>query len=444
MAIFYKADFLKLIEYSEVIGKWTKNYFFKKFNIYNSTNCGLAIYSRENSLFISKNKKISNKDIPLADLYTFTISPYDLLDIAHVHRKDELPSLQDNTYNYQRLLNIDKLKNIRKNLLNDPDFMFPSDILVVLSKECTYNKDGNNNGYLHIPKKYGCISIIDGQHRLFSYADEAVKSIMQDDCKIKVTAIDFQTSDIALINQYSAKVFIEINTNQTRIEIPHLDQVAYELGSDDSKVIATKIIVTINSRANYKAFFDLSSDKINKGVVEAGTIIDAVKKITNLTKLKQLENARVEKNKLKKAGYENLFGCNVLYLCQKDILVEKGVIVFERYFNEIFSIFRDNKQTNRKEIKSSFAYSKFWAGFVDLLNVFIEEGLNWNQVRDELKKIKSNVVQLRELDISQSDKYTDPLFFAKDPKIPDASSSPKKTCTFLNKNRQKPMSVQNL
>lgn len=126
------------------------------------------------------------------------------------------------------------------------------------------------------------------------------------------------------------------------------------------------------------------------------------------------------------------------------MLVEKGTIALERYFNEVFSIFRYDKPTNRKEIKSSFAYSKFWAGFVDLLSIFIEEGLNWNQVRDELTKIKSNVMQLREVDISQSDKFTDPLFFAKDPKIPDASSSPKKTCTFLNKNRQKPMSVQNL
>ncbi len=54
-----------------------------------------------------------NKDIPLSDLYTFIISLYELLDITHVHRKEELPSLQDNTYNYQRLLNSEKLKKIQ-------------------------------------------------------------------------------------------------------------------------------------------------------------------------------------------------------------------------------------------------------------------------------------------------------------------------------------------
>lgn len=444
MAIFYSSDFLKLIEYSKTIGKWTKNYFLKHFNISIPTSKGITIYEKDYSLIISKNKKASGKDIPLSNLYTFTISPYRLLDIAHVHRKDELPSLQDDTYNYQRLLNSDKLKIIRRNLLNDPDFMFPSNILVILSKECTYTKDGTDNSYLFIPEKYGSISIIDGQHRLFSYADETVKSIMQDTCQIKVTAIDFITSDTDLINQFSAKIFIEINTNQTRVEISHLDQIAYELGSDDPKVIATKIIVIINSRAKFRAFFDINSDKTSQGIVEAGIIIDAVKKITNLAKIKQLENPRVEKTKLKKVGYEYLFNCNILDLSQKNTLVEKGAIVFERYFNEIFSIFRYDKPIGKREIKSSFAYSKFWAGFVDLLSIFIEEGLNWNQIKDELKNIKSNVIQLREVDISQIDKSTEPLFVAKDPKIPDASRSPKKTCIFLNENRRKPVSVQNL
>ena len=95
---------------------------------------------------------------------------------------------------------------------------------------------------MHIPKKYGSLSIIDGQHRLFSYADEKVKSIMKDDCKIMVTAVNFKTSKEELISKFSAKVFIEININQTRVEISHLDKIAYELGSNEPKVIATKII----------------------------------------------------------------------------------------------------------------------------------------------------------------------------------------------------------
>ena len=64
---------------------------------------------KDNRLIRNSNVKISKKDIPLSDLYTFSISPYDLLDISHVYRRDELPSLQDSTYNYQRPLERKKL-----------------------------------------------------------------------------------------------------------------------------------------------------------------------------------------------------------------------------------------------------------------------------------------------------------------------------------------------
>lgn len=441
IVIFYKSDFLRIVEYSKSIGRWAKNYFINNFNIDNSTSQAITIYEKDNLLIINKNKKISSKNKFLSDLYTFAISPYDLLDIAHVHRKDELPSLQDNLYNYQRLLNTDKLKAIRKNLLNDPDFMFPSSILVILSQKCKYTKDGAGDSYLYIPKKYRSVSVIDGQHRLFSYADEDVKSKMQDDCQIQVTAIDFRISnDCEIISKFSAELFIEINTNQTRVEISHLDQIAYELGSDDPKVIATKIVLRINSRSKFSSFFDLNSDNLTKGIVEAGTIIDAIKKITNIRNIKRLENAKSDKNKLKKLGYENLFESTTLALSQKETLVEEGIIVFERYFNEIFSVFKHDKLIEKKKKnESSFVYSKFWAGFVNLLGIFLEDGLDWNRVRNELNKIKDNVMKLRHID-----EYREPLFDSKDPQIPDAKYSPTKTCEFLNKNRKEPTSIQNL
>ncbi len=438
----YKADLLRLIDYSETIGRWTKKYFLSKFNISSNNDSGLTVYENSNRLIINKNKKISSKDNLLSDLYTFTISPYELLDIAHVYRKDELSTLEDSVYNYQRLLDGDKLRKIRKNVLNNPDFMFPSDILVILSTDCTYTKDGSGNHYLYIPKKYGVLSVIDGQHRLFSYADEDIESKMKDDCHIKVTAIYPQTSDKKIIGKFSASVFIEINTNQTRIEISHLDQIAYELGSEDPKVIATKIIVNINERKKFQSYFSTNSNK-NSGIVESGTIIAAIKKITNPTKIRQLEKPRTNKTKIKKIGHENLFESTILELSDKDLLVEKGVILLERYFSEIFSVFRydklQNKITDSKEIQCSFYYSKFWAGFVNLLIIFLEEGLDWEQVRTELRNIQDNVMKLRQIE-----EYKDILFYSRAPEIPDASSSPTKTCTFLNKNRKVPTSIQSI
>ncbi|MBW4535483.1 MAG: DGQHR domain-containing protein [Pleurocapsa minor HA4230-MV1] len=439
MAIFYQSDFLRIIEYSQTLGKWSKNYLLHNFDIKHTNNTAISIYQKDHLLIRKKNRKVSTKVKVLADLYTFNISPYKLLDIAHVHRKDELPSLQDNNYNYQRLLNYEKLQEIRKTVLVDSDFMFPSNILVILSKECKYCEDGVNDSYLHIPNKYGSISIVDGQHRLFSYADEKVESIMQDRCEIQVTAIDFQTSDEKLMSQCSAITFIEINVNQTKVEISHLDQIAYDLGSDDPKVIATRIIVGVNARQKYSSFFDVNLDKINQGLIEAGTIIDAIKKITNINKIKKIANAKSDKNLLKKAGYEQLFNSRIDELSEKNVLVDKGIILLERYFNEIFMVFQNDKLEPNKKINTSFQYSKFWAGFINLLYIFIEEGFSWNQLKTELKNIKHNLIKLQNID-----DYNQPLFDPKNYQIPDAKYSPTKVCTFLNKNRQKPYSVQDI
>lgn len=441
---FYKSDYMRLKEYSDNIGEYTRNYFLNLFKIDDEIDeVSISIDKKYHQLIRSTNKQISKKDndAPLSDLYTFTISPYKILNIVHVYRQDELPSLQDSsTYNYQRPFKPDKLKEIREKLLTNPDFIFPSNILVILSKECTY--DERNDGFLHIPGKYGSISVIDGQHRLFSYADPKVKSIMKDDCKIMVTAVDFKTENQEIINKFSAKVFIEINMNQTKVEITHIDKIAYELGSEEPKVIATKIIVNLNTRQNFKQFFNITSDKANKGIIDAGIIIDAIKKITNIKKIEQLTKARSTNNISKKDGYEKLFYSTIEELSNRETLVEKGTILFESYFNNIFSTFKPDKDSlkSKNETRNtSFTYSKFWGGWINLLIIFIEEGLDWEQIREELNNIKKNVMAL--LQITE---YNKPLFQPDNPKIPDASSSPIKIRDFLNQNRTESCSIENI
>ncbi|MEA5515432.1 DGQHR domain-containing protein [Nodularia sp. UHCC 0506] len=445
VAIFYKSDFLRIKDYAERIGKWNKFYFLNNFSVEYPTNSGLTIYEKDNRLIKNTYAKISSEDTPFSELYTFTISPYKLLDIAHVYRSDEFPSLQNSNFNYQRPLDSNKLKEIRTKLLTNPNFLFPSNILVILSQKCEYKQDVEGNCYLYIPKKYGSISVIDGQHRLFSYADEKVQSIMRDDCQIIVTAVKCKSKNLEIINNFSAKIFIEININQTKVEISHLDKIAYELGSEDPKVLATKILITLNNRPKFKYFFEISSDVSHRGIVEAGTIIDAIKKITNLNKIKQLENPRSEKNKSKKVGFENLFEATVTELSDKDTLVGKSTILLEHYFSIIiFSTFKQDKPTgknqpSKNQPKTSFLLSKFWGGWVNLLDIFLQEGLDWNSVNNEIKNIKSNIMQLRKME-----NYNDILFKPDEPVIPDSSHSPTKVCKFLNQNRQQPVSIQNI
>ena len=126
-------------------------------------------------------------------------------------------------------------------------------------------------------------------------------------------------------------------------------------------------------------------------------------------------------------------------MLEKDVLVEKGIISLERYFNEIFSVFKHDKPDSSKTVNSSFIYSKFWAGFINLLCIFIEEGLGWTQIKKELNNIKFNLMNLQSIE-----DYDRPLFNPQNNHIPDAKYSPKKVCTFLNENRKNPMSIQNI
>ena len=71
--------------------------------------------------------------------------------------------------------------------------------------------------------------------------------------------------------------------------------------------------------------------------------------------------------------------------------------------------------------------------------IFIEEGLSWTQIKQELENMKSNLMELQNVTL-----YEQPLFNPQSNHIPDAKYSPTKVSTFLNKNRQKAYSIQNI
>lgn len=85
-------------------------------------------------------------------------------------------------------------------------------------------------------------------------------------------------------------------------------------------------------------------------------------------------------NIFKKDGYEKLFDLIIEELFNREILVEKGIILFEFYFNNIFLIFKLDKDSlkSKNEIRNIFfIYLKFWGGWINLFIIFIEEGLDW-------------------------------------------------------------------
>lgn len=435
LACFYKADWDLIVEYSLGIGKYSKYHFLNLFDIREEEGYRpLHIKEDPHGLMRTPNKKIASGGVGMADLYTFEASPYDLFPMARVYRRDMLPDLSSiSADKYQRPLILDKLGKIRNKLLTSRDFMFPNSILVVLSNDCQYSPEDKS---LLIPDTYGAISVIDGQHRLFSYADENVFSRIGENCKIMVTAIQFKDADDETIQKYSAKTFIEINTNQTRVRTTHLDAIAYAvLGDTSSRAIAAQIILQVNGkRGKLYGLFD--TNQSNLGVIQSTTVLSELKVLTNLKHIQGLQRGE---NLLEYKGYQNLFGTVVPDLCDAESLIKYGVQCFEQYFNKVAYVFMHDWPERGTNRTSSLSYSKVFASFVKLLVQFISEGLDWQNVKTDLEAIKNNLMLLRNVT-----SYDTALFDETDQNIPNSRPSTKDNYNFLMANRENPTSIKDV
>ncbi len=169
-----------------------------------------------------KNEKINDQNILLPAIegkmggktyYMFSIEPHLLLKIGFVlHRakinEEEMPT-------YQRLLIPNRLKNITKFI--DQGGYFPNSLVINFgaSKKINFEPAGirsdsdsySRAGILKIPNEYSIAYIIDGQHRLYGYADSKFK----DTNTIPVVAM------FGLDNTKQLDIFMDINENQKAI-----------------------------------------------------------------------------------------------------------------------------------------------------------------------------------------------------------------------------------
>ncbi len=434
IACFYKSDWILLEGYVKTIGKYCKEHFMHHFSVITEYPIeNITLLKDKHHLTQIKHKKVASGKLAFADIFTFEISPYKILPFTQVFRKDNLPNLKKNSdTDYQRPLDIEKLQSIRKNLLINADFMFPNNILCVLSSDCKYDE---KKGSLTIPMMYGALSVIDGQHRLFSFARESMEKKLAG-AIIMIAAIKFHNANEKQIAEYSAKTFVEINTKQTTIDKNHLDIIAYELlGQTHSRALAAKIVLTANEcRGSLYGLFKTYQTSL--GIIKINEVITALKIITNLEKISKLEGAKSGAKLKEKKGYENLFEATASDLKDAETMITKGIIVFKRFFNEFKKQFPQDWPERGKNKGSSFEFAKVIAGLVKLLHKFILEGSDWSKVKEEIKKIKVNVIKLRDI----ADENTI-ILDASHISIPDAKPTVNNDLEFFNRNRIEPTSI---
>ena len=146
--------------------------------------------------------------------YLFSIEPSKLLKVGFVLHRTKVNDSMAPTY--QRLLVPSRLKGITK-FINDGGY-FPNSIIINFGVEDSgldlhftpsLGKTGTNAefGLLYIPNAYGFAHIIDGQHRVYGYANSDHK----DDNTIPVVAFENMLSEEQL------KIFMDINENQKAV-----------------------------------------------------------------------------------------------------------------------------------------------------------------------------------------------------------------------------------
>lgn len=223
--------------------KWilaTNNYYLspldekrlKEFNILHFDECVLEYY-RELAKHLGSSAKFQllanifrNTDIPGISnkipaisgkmggykYYSFSIEPEKLLKISYVLHRSKANSEMMPTY--QRLIKKNRLQSIQQ-FINEGGF-FPNSIVVNIDSKrglqfdpATPQVEGTESkiGVLHLPKKYGSAYIIDGQHRLYGYADSKYSN------SNTIPVILF----VNLSRQEQVKLFMQINENQKAV-----------------------------------------------------------------------------------------------------------------------------------------------------------------------------------------------------------------------------------
>lgn len=159
--------------------------------------------------------------------YTFSVSPEYLLKIGFVsHRARGKPSDIDA---YQRLLKKSRLKAIRE-YINEGG-IFPTNIVVNIAEgrwlqfergKQEADSKSSTFGWLHIRPAYRIAWIIDGQHRLFAYANHALAR------KSLVSVMVF----VGLEPSEQARLFVDINARQRKVKQSLLQELYAELHWD--------------------------------------------------------------------------------------------------------------------------------------------------------------------------------------------------------------------
>lgn len=197
-------------------------------------------------------KKIPSISIkqPGGNLYVFSIDPETLLKMAYVFRRPVSPKA------YQRMLSPERIKKTIPSFLDKEEAILPTNITCVLPPQTTFKKNR-----LVIPSKFSSIWIVDGQHRLYSFAN--IKNL-ENLKKFKLICVGLKNTDFPPKKQ--GKIFIDINYYAKKVSTDLLLDLYEILNIKDRRV---EIVKSLNSKGVFKN--KIKSPSNPKGIIALPT-----------------------------------------------------------------------------------------------------------------------------------------------------------------------------
>ena len=219
-------------------------------------------------------------------IVSFMMSAEDLLNTCYVLRKD---NWSDSMFLYQRLIDKDKIKHIRKFLVSKGE-AFYNNIIVALPdtvsicqnkqyKDINEFNELTDDCQLVLPKEMNSICVIDGQHRIFAHYEsgsttdeEKAISTYRKQLHLLVTGLifpkDMPSEERVRIQ---SEIFLDINSNTKPVPQNVLLQIKRISNPIADESIAQLVVEHLNQNGVFKNLLQLSS--LDEGEIKTASIV---------------------------------------------------------------------------------------------------------------------------------------------------------------------------
>jgi len=302
---------------------------------------------------------------------SFMMSAEKLLRTCYVLRKD---NWEESIYLYQRLIEKEKIKNIRAFLVNKGE-AFYNNIIVALPDSVTFEDDSAKpitkeeiGDFQHcklvIPDEMNSVCVIDGQHRIFAHYEaptsdryESRISELRKQLHMLVTGLIFP-SDMSESDrkQIQSEIFLDINNNTKKVAPNVLTHIEMIKDPFSDIGLARRVIEKLNKQRVFLNRFELS--ELDEEKIKVSSIIKFA--LRYLVTIKPAE------------GKTSLFAYwdgDKEALLQKDEAALLSYIEFcakqiDLYFSSVKDVFKEYWNDPRSKILSVISIN----GFIIALN----------------------------------------------------------------------------